>query len=100
MILEGNSVVGSGRVCLRFNYNMNGFHVGALSVYIVENGVRKEKWRLVGDQLQNWRPAAADLNMDGVSQVGLEAVTTGEFSGDIAVDNIQFSQGRCISIQH
>ena len=76
---------------------MNGADVGSLSVYIVENGVRKEKWRLVGDQLQNWRPAAVDLNMDGVSQVGLEAVMTGLIYGDIAVDDVQISNGSCTS---
>ena len=28
-------------------------------------------------------------------QVGLEATMTGEFSGDVAVDNIGMTSGRC-----
>ena len=69
LFIEGTNVISSGNACLRFAYNMNGYHMGTLLVYVIENGVKKEKWKMVGDQLQNWRQAAVDLRMNSVSQV-------------------------------
>ena len=66
-------MISSGLACLRFAYNMNGFHMGELMVFVMENGQKKEKWTMSGDQLQDWHLAAVDLRMNSVSQVSAQA---------------------------
>ena len=71
IILDGDDIRRGGEGCLRFFYNMNGFHTGTLSVFVRENnGPRKTMWALAGDQKQNWYRAAVDLSMNSINEVG------------------------------
>ena len=57
------------RNCLRFNYNMNGFHTGILRVFMDSGEGRKEKWQMKGDQKAQWTSAAVDVEMTGMRDV-------------------------------
>ena len=69
LFLEGSDFTRSGDVCLNFQYSMNGFHIGELRVYVIQNGVREVKWRLAGNQQPGWKRAAVMIDMSGVTQV-------------------------------
>jgi hypothetical protein len=55
---------------MRFWYNMNGFHIGTLSVLTrMNSGQNMQMWQMTGDKGPNWFRAAVDINMNGVQQV-------------------------------
>ncbi|ELT88549.1 hypothetical protein CAPTEDRAFT_218762 [Capitella teleta] len=95
IIFDGDQFRRGGNNCLRYAFTMNGYHIGTLRAYMMKNGNREYAWTLTGDQSPDWKQAAVDLNMNSVSQIGLEAVMIGDFSGDIAVDDVSMSSGRC-----
>ena len=56
---------------MRFWYNLNGYHMGTLSVFVrTNNGQDLRMWMMKGDNGPNWKRAAVDLNMDNVNRVG------------------------------
>ena len=57
--------------CLRFGYNMNGYHAGRLTVYKrVAGGPRQSVWSLAGDHGFRWHYAAVYVQMKRVTEVG------------------------------
>lgn len=58
--------------CLHYNYSMNGYHMGTLTVrgrYIVDSTLSYPLWAVAGDQGFGWFLAAVDIDMDIFSQV-------------------------------
>ncbi|XP_019616112.1 PREDICTED: MAM and LDL-receptor class A domain-containing protein 1-like [Branchiostoma belcheri] len=85
----------SGPSCLRFAYHMFGSSVGQLNVY-VDN--REAGWRLAwnktGDMGSVWREERVEVEGPGI-QVVFEGISGDGESGDIAIDQIQLTNGPC-----
>ncbi|XP_048582525.1 MAM and LDL-receptor class A domain-containing protein 1 [Nematostella vectensis] len=88
-----------GSLCMRFKYNMNGKTTGALRVYRNGDGVYQELlWQRKGHQGDVWRNAAVSIDCSVKAYfIELEAVRGSDWRGDIAVDEIEFSNGKCPS---
>lgn len=100
--LDGLVTNNGGSRCLRFWYSMNGYHVGALRVLQSDSSTnfqRVQRWEMTKDQKIRWKEAAVDLTLpSSAGNVEFEAVTTGFYSGDIAIDNVLFSFGPCQTV--
>jgi len=48
--------------CLRFFYNMHGSTMGALRVFITENGGEQLLWEKAGPQGERWKEAKVDYS--------------------------------------
>ncbi|KAI8514180.1 hypothetical protein Bbelb_085040 [Branchiostoma belcheri] len=85
----------SGPSCLRFAYHMFGSSVGQLNVY-VDN--REAGWQLAwnqtGDMGSVWREDRVEVEGPGI-QVVFEGISGDGESGDIAIDQIQLTNGPC-----
>ncbi|KAG7253036.1 hypothetical protein CRUP_022836 [Coryphaenoides rupestris] len=99
--LRGDLVEPStGGHCLNFWYHMYGHNVGMLQVYINDRKISGEGngvllWSKEGNQGQKWLEASVSVARSDafwfvfVSQSGMSA------GGDVALDDIQISQGPC-----
>ncbi|XP_073776392.1 MAM domain-containing glycosylphosphatidylinositol anchor protein 1 isoform X2 [Danio rerio] len=84
--------------CVSFFYHMNGKHIGTLnvlmrvtSIAIVDSAV----WTLSGHQGAEWRKANAELYPSGPFQVVFEGIRGNGFEGDIAIDDVSVTKGKC-----
>lgn len=85
--------------CLRFAYHMYGPHVDTLSVYTSSGGVQSTKpvWQRQGSQGPNWRHGEAQIVVLRTTQVVIEGKRGVSFKGDIALDDLDFYYGDCVS---
>ncbi|XP_035658189.1 MAM and LDL-receptor class A domain-containing protein 1-like [Branchiostoma floridae] len=90
---------GSGQRCLTFYYHMYGQHVNMLNVYFMRRGqLGQPVWSKQGTQGDQWWAGQVNLPInpgDVVDQVAFEGVRGTSFRGDIALDDIQLTQGPC-----
>ena len=57
-------------MCVRFDYNMNGYHTGTLRVFTqVNGGPPVTSFELQGDQMITWKHAALDLDLGASTEV-------------------------------
>ncbi|XP_021350862.1 MAM and LDL-receptor class A domain-containing protein 1-like isoform X1 [Mizuhopecten yessoensis] len=81
--------------CLRFYFHMKGTSIGDLIVLSGERGSETTVWSLSGAQGNDWvytevsLPTAADL------VIAIEGVRGSDWSGDIAIDDLELSAGLC-----
>lgn len=71
MLLDGDLVSqATDWVCVRFQYNMNGFHIGTLRVATdTVMGDTVYAWNIGHNQTASWNKAAVDINTTTVDQV-------------------------------
>ncbi|XP_066300036.1 MAM and LDL-receptor class A domain-containing protein 1-like [Branchiostoma lanceolatum] len=81
--------------CVEFWYHMYGNSVGTLNVYSRINGVDTSVWSKGSDQGNQWNLAQIGLTTSSVYQVVFEGITGTSFRGDIAIDDVQISDGLC-----
>ncbi|XP_066536221.1 MAM domain-containing glycosylphosphatidylinositol anchor protein 1 [Hoplias malabaricus] len=91
---------GSGRVphCISFFYHMNGKHIGTLNVLLRVKSIATVDslvWTLSGHQGPNWRKASVMVYPSGPFQVVFEGVRGDGFEGDIAIDEVSVTKGKC-----
>ena len=82
--------------CLEFWYHMYGSSIGTLNVYTSRFFYRRLSWTKKGNQGNKWHKAQVSLPpyFYGVS-VTFEAVRGSSFFGDIAIDDVTFSESTC-----
>lgn len=84
--------------CLRFWYHMTGSGIGTLNLYIkTGTGSVNEQliWKLSGSQAQWWKYATAPIYSTSDYQLVFEAVRGTNVQGDIALDDIVYTLGKC-----
>ncbi|KAL9981490.1 hypothetical protein ACROYT_G010197 [Oculina patagonica] len=89
----------AGTQCMRFKYHMKGPGIGTLRVHQISRKVSRPRvvWYRIGDQGDDWKEAHFNL-FGKLYQISIEGVRGPSFEGDIAVDSISFTPGRCMTI--
>uniref|UniRef100_A0A674P740 MAM domain containing glycosylphosphatidylinositol anchor 1 n=1 Tax=Takifugu rubripes TaxID=31033 RepID=A0A674P740_TAKRU len=94
---------GSGRVpyCVSFYYHMKGKHIGTLNVLLrvrsiaSHTTVDSEVWTKSGHQGPDWKRALFDVSPSGPFQIVFEGIRGPSFEGDIAIDDVSITIGKC-----
>ncbi|XP_012723466.2 MAM domain-containing glycosylphosphatidylinositol anchor protein 1 isoform X1 [Fundulus heteroclitus] len=91
---------GSGRVpyCVSFYYHMKGKHIGTLNVLLRVRSIAPVDsvvWTKSGHQGPDWRKAFFDINPSGPFQIVFEGIRGPGFEGDIAIDDVSITIGKC-----
>ncbi|XP_077978860.1 MAM and LDL-receptor class A domain-containing protein 1-like [Glandiceps talaboti] len=82
--------------CLEFWYHMYGSNVGTLNIYTKSgNQYGAVLWSIQGDQGDTWWDAQVTISSISSYQVVFEAIVGGSYSSDIAIDDVQISDGAC-----
>ncbi|XP_065152190.1 MAM domain-containing glycosylphosphatidylinositol anchor protein 1 isoform X1 [Paramisgurnus dabryanus] len=84
--------------CVSFYYNMNGKHIGTLNVLMRVKSIAtvdSAVWTLSGHQGPEWRKADAVIYPSGPFQVVFEGIRGNGFEGDIAIDDVSVTKGKC-----
>ncbi|XP_035827615.1 MAM and LDL-receptor class A domain-containing protein 1 [Aplysia californica] len=86
--------------CFSMWYSMYGASVNELKVSTVSSGSRNTIWVKHGNQGPGWKKITYDLDNSAPTQFTLEiSATQGtSFTGDIAIDDIQLSDGDCAGV--
>ncbi|XP_041365734.1 MAM and LDL-receptor class A domain-containing protein 1-like [Gigantopelta aegis] len=89
--------------CVRFYYHMFGAGVGTLNIYTQTYattgvGPRKLVWSLSGNQGNVWKQGQAQVSSTSDYVVIFEGVYGGNYTGDIAIDDIVITKYRCFGI--
>ncbi|XP_035827621.1 MAM and LDL-receptor class A domain-containing protein 1-like [Aplysia californica] len=87
--------IGAGPRCLHFYYNMYGFYINKLNVYIQQNNNKKLVFNRQGNQGPSWKSASVQINPTGQYKIVFEAVRGMSYEGDIAIDDIAVPSGPC-----
>ncbi|XP_022540869.1 MAM domain-containing glycosylphosphatidylinositol anchor protein 1 [Astyanax mexicanus] len=95
---------GSGRVphCISFFYHMNGKHIGTLNVLLRVKSIATVDsvvWSRSGSQGPSWQKASLMVMPSGPFQVVFEGIRGDGFEGDIAIDDVSVSKGKCTQEQ-
>ncbi|KAL8608892.1 hypothetical protein ACOMHN_065230 [Nucella lapillus] len=92
-------VSASGR-CIKFWYSMFGATVDTLTVYLRRAGQNDTYiWRLKGQQSRGWLSGQAPIPRVSVDySIVFEGVRGRSYTGDIAIDDISFTQSSCGTI--
>ncbi|KAM6942984.1 MAM domain-containing glycosylphosphatidylinositol anchor protein 1 [Xenentodon cancila] len=91
---------GSGRVpyCVSFYYHMKGKHIGTLNVLLRVRSIAPVDtvaWTKSGEQGLDWRKASIDISPTGPFQIVFEGIRGANFEGDIAIDDVSITIGKC-----
>ncbi|XP_046871237.1 MAM domain-containing glycosylphosphatidylinositol anchor protein 1, partial [Hypomesus transpacificus] len=91
---------GSGRLpyCISFYYHMKGKHIGTLNALLRVKSIASVDslvWSLTGEQGAGWRQANVIINPRGPFQVVFEGIRGSGYEGDIAIDDVSVSKGKC-----
>ncbi|XP_071948819.1 MAM and LDL-receptor class A domain-containing protein 1-like [Antedon mediterranea] len=80
------------RVSLSFYYHMYGPIIGTLNVYRTSNLGDELLWTRSGNQGDSWRNAVIQFEKtgDGDNYIVFEGIRESDFTGDIAIDDIQY----------
>ncbi|KAI7805265.1 putative MAM domain-containing glycosylphosphatidylinositol anchor protein 1-like [Triplophysa rosa] len=84
--------------CVSFYYHMNGKHIGTLNVLMRVKSIAtvdSAVWTLSGHQGPEWRKADAVIYPSGPFQVIFEGIRGNGFEGDIAIDDVSVTKGKC-----
>ncbi|XP_071948078.1 MAM and LDL-receptor class A domain-containing protein 1-like isoform X2 [Antedon mediterranea] len=78
---------------MTYYYNMYGQHIGSLHVYVVVASDQSESeiWSIAGTKGSSWIGQTLIFNVTYKFQVIIEAVRGSGYAGDIAIDDISFS---------
>ncbi|KAK6307644.1 hypothetical protein J4Q44_G00227920 [Coregonus suidteri] len=91
---------GSGRLpyCVSFFYHMKGKHIGSLKVWLRVKSIASVDtliWTLDGNQGPDWNQANIIVNPSGPFQVMFQAIRGSGYEGDIAIDDVSVTKGKC-----
>ncbi|XP_052711456.1 MAM and LDL-receptor class A domain-containing protein 1-like isoform X3 [Crassostrea angulata] len=88
----------SGERCLTFAYHMYGNTIGSLKVLQETNMNTMEVFSKSGEQsnsYSDWKTASLDIYHHMNDTIVFEATRGKSYSGDIALDDIKYTPGRC-----
>ncbi|KAK2191475.1 hypothetical protein NP493_53g21035 [Ridgeia piscesae] len=86
----------TGPHCVTFNYHMYGFHINELRLAKMNTWEELTTiWQQYNDHGDTWLSAKVDVTMDNYHKLAFVGVVGHEYSGDIALDNIEVTKGRC-----
>ncbi|KAM6981032.1 MAM domain-containing glycosylphosphatidylinositol anchor protein 1 [Aplochiton taeniatus] len=96
---------GSGRVpfCVSFYYHMKGKHIGSLNVLLRVKSIASVDtvaWAKSGPQGPDWKRASIDINPSGPFQIVFEGIRGPSFEGDIAIDDVSVTKGKCKQVSN
>ncbi|XP_046846325.1 uncharacterized protein LOC124440043 [Xenia sp. Carnegie-2017] len=80
-----------GEQCMKFAYHMYGSSIGSLNIYAGSQMIFKKS----GNQGNIWVFVEQFIRLNGSYMVKFEGVRGLSFQGDIAIDAISFTPGRC-----
>uniref|UniRef100_A0A672FDK3 MAM domain containing glycosylphosphatidylinositol anchor 1 n=1 Tax=Salarias fasciatus TaxID=181472 RepID=A0A672FDK3_SALFA len=91
---------GSGRVpyCISFYYHMKGKHIGTLNVLLRVRSIASVDsvmWSRSGHQGPDWKKAFFNITPSGPFQIVFEGIRGQSFEGDIAIDDVSITIGKC-----
>ncbi|XP_014065463.1 MAM domain-containing glycosylphosphatidylinositol anchor protein 1 [Salmo salar] len=91
---------GSGRLpyCISFFYHMKGKQIGTLDVWLRVKSIASvdtKVWSLIGNQGPDWNQANIIVNPSGPFQVVFQAIRGSGYEGDIAIDDVSVTRGKC-----
>ncbi|XP_072544730.1 apical endosomal glycoprotein [Salminus brasiliensis] len=83
--------------CLQLWYHMFGATVGSLKLFLQSISSRKTTlmWQRTGSQENKWQLVQSHVTLQEVHQILIDASIGGE-AGDIAVDDLAFTEGACV----
>ncbi|XP_029622701.1 MAM domain-containing glycosylphosphatidylinositol anchor protein 1 [Salmo trutta] len=84
--------------CVSFFYHMKGKHIGSLNVWLRVKSIASvgdRVWTLDGNQGPDWIQANINVNPSGPFQVMFEAIRGSGYEGDIAIDDVSVTKGKC-----
>lgn len=83
--------------CLSWWYSMNGKTVGTLNVYLINSrsGNKTSLWSKSGQQGKEWKQAYISFSSGSKYRIVFEGTRGRGYTGDIALDDIQFIEGSC-----
>ncbi|TNM97729.1 hypothetical protein fugu_013975 [Takifugu bimaculatus] len=89
----------SGPKCLQFWYHMYGSaDTMGLHVYLVQNNLARNVWRMTNDQGNMWRLAEVELTTTGVFQIIFEGRRGSNEESDVAIDDVKLYHGECADL--
>ncbi|XP_015766522.1 PREDICTED: MAM and LDL-receptor class A domain-containing protein 1-like [Acropora digitifera] len=88
----------AGAQCMSFKYHMMGRGIGSLKINQMNEGTLLPKmvWSRVADQGDDWMETRFNL-FGTIYTLSIEGERGPSFAGDIAVDSIKFTPGRCMT---
>uniref|UniRef100_A0A8C7FE08 MAM domain containing glycosylphosphatidylinositol anchor 1 n=1 Tax=Oncorhynchus kisutch TaxID=8019 RepID=A0A8C7FE08_ONCKI len=91
---------GSGHLpyCISFFYHMKGKQTGTLDVWLRVKSIASvdtKVWSLIGNQGPDWNQANIIVNPSGPFQVVFQAIRGSGYEGDIAIDDVSVTKGKC-----
>uniref|UniRef100_A0A8C5CBG1 MAM domain containing glycosylphosphatidylinositol anchor 1 n=1 Tax=Gadus morhua TaxID=8049 RepID=A0A8C5CBG1_GADMO len=91
---------GSGRVpyCVSFYYHMKGKHIGTLNVLLRVRSIAyvdSVAWSKSSHQGPDWKKALFDISPSGPFQIMFEGIRDVGYEGDIAIDDVSITKGKC-----
>jgi len=86
----------SGNACIDFYYHMFGFHVNTLKVIQYTGSYGVIIWSRSFEMGNQWYRGLVNVNLQSNTRLQIVASRGGEYSGDIAIDKVQITQGQCI----
>ncbi|XP_078372311.1 uncharacterized protein LOC144655983 isoform X2 [Oculina patagonica] len=84
-----------GPKCMSMMYHMYGSTMGSLIIYMRTNSNETVQWIKSGNHPDRWFKAAIFIDSSVDYQIVLEGVRGTEYSSDIAIDSITFTNGIC-----
>ena len=97
--LTSGAISGSN-INISFYYHMYGSTIGTLKLQSYDGSSWTDRWSLTGqqqsDETDAWLQATVDLSAYTVTQLRFYGSATGDYSGDIALDNINVSKDNAV----
>lgn len=83
--------------CLSWWYSMYGKTVGSLNVYLIDSseGTKTQLWSRTGQQGKDWQQSHVSYSSESKYRIVFEGTRGRGYTGDIALDDIQFLKGSC-----
>lgn len=82
--------------CLSFWYHMYGPHIGQLNIYRYAGGqLNSPVWSKSGSHGNKWLNGQVELTNNNPYKIVFEGVRGSSYQSDIALDDIQLSNGQC-----
>ncbi|KAM9571702.1 MAM domain-containing glycosylphosphatidylinositol anchor protein 1-like isoform 1-T2 [Salvelinus alpinus] len=84
--------------CISFFYHMKGKQTGTLDVWLRVKSIASvdtKVWSLIGNQGPDWNQANIIVNPSGPFQVVFQAIRGSGYEGDIAIDDVSVTKGKC-----
>ncbi|XP_035682616.1 uncharacterized protein LOC118420018 [Branchiostoma floridae] len=95
-LLSPTRTANTDQHCLAFYYHMFGIDTGELTVYVEQDKVLGSSvWEMAGNQGNRWNYAQVTITPTGLFRAVFEARRGKDYRGDIALDDVTITEGKC-----